>query len=37
MAWNYSELASTLRAQMSNHQPIVVIDEDEDTDREEVL
>ena len=37
MAWNYSELASTLRAQMSSHPPIVVIEEDEDTDREEIL
>ena len=36
MSWNYEELASCLRSQMSSHPPIVVID-DEDTDREEIL
>lgn len=40
MQWNYDELASTLRAEMKHHYPIVVIeedDEDNDADGEEVL
>ena len=30
MAWNYEELAATLKAQMMSHPPIVVIEEDEE-------
>ena len=38
MLWNYDELASTLRAQMASHPPIVVLEDDnEDADRETVL
>lgn len=38
MSWNYNELASTLRAEMSSHPPVVVIeDEANNSDREEIL
>lgn len=37
MSWNYDELSPSLRNQMKHHEPIVVVEEDEDTDREEVF
>lgn len=37
MSWNYDELSPSLRNQMKHHEPIVVVKEDEDTDREEVF
>lgn len=30
MNWNYNELAATLRAEMSSHPPIVVLENEED-------
>ena len=38
MYWNYKELAATLRAQMTSHPPVVVLENETDnTDRETVL
>jgi len=33
ISWNFEELASTLRAESHDHQPVVVIDEDSDIER----
>ena len=34
MLWNYDELASTLRAEMASHPPIVVLENDDEDSKD---